>query len=260
MGHDRGSNFTAMFDEVLTDAGSGACSATSRHPMNANTGRWIGRCRRGLLEPTLPGTRHTGAGACEHEIHHNQHRPHGSLNTALPLKPRGGWAWPLVTHRTGCAWRRRSDTTSLSLPIRQEGPGSVEGSSLRKPRPGHGSSFRRARSRTCSPGRSRSARPIPQQTAWSQVPVLLGVLPLKCHSPEGSTRFHIRKAFTTWSPLTESNRRPSPYHPHFPGFTAREALPAGPPASADLALAPACGICDRSGHRACGRAVVGTGP
>jgi hypothetical protein len=32
--------------------------------------------------------------------------------------------------------------------------------------------------RTCSPGRSRSARPIPQQTAWSQVPVPLDV----CHS------------------------------------------------------------------------------
>ncbi|MCW2905622.1 MAG: hypothetical protein JWL68_411, partial [Actinomycetia bacterium] len=27
------------------------------------------------------------------------------------------------------------------------------------------------------------------------------------------------------SPLTESNRRPFPYHPHFRGFTARQALP-----------------------------------
>ena len=30
-----------------------------------------------------------------------------------------------------------------------------------------------------------------------------------------------------WSPLTESNRRPSPYHLKFPRFTARRALPAG---------------------------------
>ena len=37
-------------------------------------------------------------------------------------------------------------------------------------------------------------------------------LPLKCHSPEGGTRFQVRKTLTTWSPLTESNRRPSPYH------------------------------------------------
>ena len=26
-------------------------------------------------------------------------------------------------------------------------------------------------------------------------------LPLKCHSPEGGTRFHVRKTFLTWSPL-----------------------------------------------------------
>ena len=51
-------------------------------------------------------------------------------------------------------------------------------------------------------------------------------LPLKCHSIEGGTRFHIRKKLITWSPLTESNRRPSPYHAHFRGFTARQALPA----------------------------------
>ena len=52
-------------------------------------------------------------------------------------------------------------------------------------------------------------------------------LPLKYHSIDGGTRFHIRKLLMTWSPLTESNRRPSPYHAHFPGFTARQALPAG---------------------------------
>ena len=37
-------------------------------------------------------------------------------------------------------------------------------------------------------------------------------MPLKCHSPEGGTRLYIRKNFILWSPLTESNRRPSPYH------------------------------------------------
>jgi hypothetical protein len=34
-------------------------------------------------------------------------------------------------------------------------------------------------------------------------------------------RLHVRKMLLTWSPLTESNRRPSPYHPQFRGFTAR---------------------------------------
>jgi len=66
---------------------------------------------------------------------------------------------------------------------------------------------------------------------------MAGHLTLKCHSTEGGTRFHIRKSSTTWSPLTESNRRPSPYHAHFRGFTARQALPACDRASADLALA-----------------------
>src|ERR1039458_3630221 len=41
---------------------------------------------------------------------------------------------------------------------------------------------------------------------------MAGHLTLKCHSIEEGTRFHIRKNSTTWSPLTESNRRPSPYH------------------------------------------------
>ena len=66
--------------------------------------------------------------------------------------------------------------------------------------------------RTCSPGRSRSAGPILQQIAWSQAPVLLSV----CHSnatrPKEVPGSNIRKTLSTWSPLTESNRRPSPYH------------------------------------------------
>ena len=37
-------------------------------------------------------------------------------------------------------------------------------------------------------------------------------LPLKCHSAEEGTRFCVRKVAISRSPLTESNRRPSPYH------------------------------------------------
>ena len=93
-------------------------------------------------------------------------------------------------------------------------------------------------------------------------------LPLKCHSPEGGTRFHVRKTLTTWSPLTESNRRPSPYHAHFPGFTARQALPAGrrqaliwvlprPAASATAqAIAPTAGAA--AGTGLCRRAAAPT--
>ena len=41
---------------------------------------------------------------------------------------------------------------------------------------------------------------------------LLQGMPLKCHSSKPGTRFCIREMVITWSPLTESNRRPSPYH------------------------------------------------
>ena len=87
----------------------------------------------------------------------------------------------------------------------QEGPGLG---------PGQGSSYGRPVER--NPG------PVPQtgiavpayRAANSQVTstCLARHLPLKCHSIEGGTQFHIRKTLITWSPLTESNRRPSPYH------------------------------------------------
>ena len=62
------------------------------------------------------------------------------------------------------------------------------------------------------------------------------------------------------SPLTESNRRPSPYHPHFPGFTARQALPAGRQQAPIWLLPRPAASAIASDHRACSRAVVGTGP
>ena len=63
-----------------------------------------------------------------------------------------------------------------------------------------------------------------------------------------------------WSPLTESNRRSSPYHLKFPRFHCPACASRRPSASADLVLAPACGICDRSGDRARSGAAAGAGP
>jgi hypothetical protein len=65
--------------------------------------------------------------------------------------------------------------------------------------------------RTCSPGRNRSTRTSGGKRLVTSTRPAKG-LPLKCHSPETGTRFHIRKVPISWSPLTESNRRPSPYH------------------------------------------------
>jgi integrase len=60
------------------------------------------------------------------------------------------------------------------------------------------------------------------------------------------------------SPLTESNRRPSPYHPHFPGFTTRQVhLRAS--GSAGLTLAPAYGTLRLPDHRTGRGAATGAG-
>ena len=49
---DGGSNYTASFDAVLADAGIRTVLCNIRTPrMNAIAERWIGGCRRELLDP-----------------------------------------------------------------------------------------------------------------------------------------------------------------------------------------------------------------
>ena len=86
---DRGSNFTGAFDAVLADAGMRTVLCNVRTPrVNAIAERWIGGCRRELLDRALVWNQaHLRRVLREYEIHHNQHRPHRSLNDAAPLKP-----------------------------------------------------------------------------------------------------------------------------------------------------------------------------
>jgi len=86
---DHGSNFTAAFDAVLADAGIRIVLCNVRTPrMNATAERWIGGCRRELLDRTLVWNQaHLRRILRAYEIHHNQHRPHRSLDAAAPLKP-----------------------------------------------------------------------------------------------------------------------------------------------------------------------------
>jgi len=86
---DRGSNFTAAFDAVLADAGIRTVLCNVQTPrMNAIAERWIGGCRRELLDRTLSWNQaHLLRILREYETHHNQHRPHRSLDAAAPLKP-----------------------------------------------------------------------------------------------------------------------------------------------------------------------------
>jgi putative transposase len=86
---DRGSNFTATFDAILADAGIRTVRCNVRTPrMNAIAERWIGGCRRELLDRALIWNQaHLLRILRDYETHHNQHRPHRSLHGAAPLKP-----------------------------------------------------------------------------------------------------------------------------------------------------------------------------
>ena len=54
---------------------------------NAIIERWIGGCRRELLDRTLICNQaHLWRILRSYETHHNQHRPHRSLDSAAPLK------------------------------------------------------------------------------------------------------------------------------------------------------------------------------
>src|SRR5690349_7394940 len=86
---DRGSNYTAAFDAVLASAGIRTALCNARTPrMNAIAERWIGGCRRELLDRTLIWNQsHLRRILRQYETHHNQHRSHRSLDAAAPLKP-----------------------------------------------------------------------------------------------------------------------------------------------------------------------------
>ncbi len=86
---DRGFNFTTAFDAVLAGAGIRTVLCSVRTPrMNAIAERWIGGCRRELLDRTLVWNQaHLQRILRAYETYHNRHRPHRSLDSAAPLKP-----------------------------------------------------------------------------------------------------------------------------------------------------------------------------
>ena len=86
---DRDTKFTAVWDAVFTAAGIRILRSPIQAPhANAIMQRWIGGCRRELLDQTLIwNQRHLLKILRDQEAHHNQHRPHRSLKQAAPLKP-----------------------------------------------------------------------------------------------------------------------------------------------------------------------------
>ena len=87
--HDRDASFTAAFDAVFQAAGGRIVRSAVQAPrMNSVMERWIGSCRRELLDRTLIwNKRHLMIVLREYEDFYNTHRPHRTLKQAAPLRP-----------------------------------------------------------------------------------------------------------------------------------------------------------------------------
>ena len=84
----RHASFTAAFDDVFRAAGVRIVRSAVQAPrMNSIMERWIGSCRRELLDRTLVwNQRHLMTVLREYEDFYNTHR-HRALNQAAPLRP-----------------------------------------------------------------------------------------------------------------------------------------------------------------------------
>ncbi len=87
--HDRDASFTAAFDAVFRAAGVRVIRSAVQAPrMNSVMERWIGSCRRELLDRTLVwNQRHLMTVLREYEDFCNTHRPHRTLKQTAPLRP-----------------------------------------------------------------------------------------------------------------------------------------------------------------------------
>ena len=87
--HDRDVSFTAAFDSVFQAANIRVIRSAVQSPrMNSIMERWIGSCRREMLDRTLVwNRRHLMIVLREYEDFYNTHRPHRTLNQAAPLRP-----------------------------------------------------------------------------------------------------------------------------------------------------------------------------
>src|ERR1035438_2813404 len=87
--HDRDASFATTFDAVFQAAGIRVIRSSVPGPrMNSIMERWIGSCRRELLDRTLVwNQRHLMVVLRDYEAFYNTHRPHRALKQAAPLRP-----------------------------------------------------------------------------------------------------------------------------------------------------------------------------
>jgi hypothetical protein len=88
--HDRGPDFTAVFDAVFQAAGTRILRSAVQAPrMNAICERLVGTLRRELLDRTLiPGEAHLRAVLTEYQAHYNTARPHQGIAQRVPADER----------------------------------------------------------------------------------------------------------------------------------------------------------------------------
>ena len=86
---NRDSKFTSMFDAVFASEAIQIIKTPIQAPRaNAIMERWVGSCRRELLDRVLIlNARHLRHVLAAYEAHYNTHRPHRSLSNAAPLRP-----------------------------------------------------------------------------------------------------------------------------------------------------------------------------
>jgi putative transposase len=87
--HDRDASFTSTFDSVFQAYGHQGYPLCGPGAADDSVlERWIGSCRRELLDRTLAlNQRHLMIVLREYEDFCNGHRPHRTLNQAAPLRP-----------------------------------------------------------------------------------------------------------------------------------------------------------------------------
>jgi putative transposase len=102
---DRDASFTAAFDAVFQAAGVRIVRSAVQAPrMNSIMERWIGSCRRELLDRTLIwNQRHLMIVLRGYEDFYNTHRPHRAPSQAAPLRPLPDGVTDLDQFRV---WRR----------------------------------------------------------------------------------------------------------------------------------------------------------
>jgi transposase InsO family protein len=85
---DRDSKFVAAFDAVFRSLGIRVIRTPVRAPRaNAIMERWVGSCRREILDRTLVwNLPHLRRVLAEYEDHYNRRRPHRALQQASPLR------------------------------------------------------------------------------------------------------------------------------------------------------------------------------